>query len=364
MTAASAGVGVLLLSSLGFALAHPGDPAAALRLAWCAAPLAAAAYFAVTVARTDPGTRPRGGFDAFGLGPARLTLLAVVSTALTGALGSVVALLLFVRLRGNPGALPAAGVATGAAAALPAGAVLVLLALAPLVTAVATGLALRPRRTGPHPGPAAAPPGGLPWGCALVTAGLAVGAFSASAGEGAAVRQAGTGTGTAVVAVAPDRAWVLVGWTLTALGLACAGPSLTRFCGRLLQAVRPGAVRLLAGRVLMAESHRIGRPLGVLSAVAAATVTAWALNGTGPRLFGPLTGLGAGLVLACTTAALVISAVEARQDRAELIGQLRGLGAPAAPLRLAALLRVGALLLVFVPVVGAVGMLATLPAGR
>ncbi|EDY51584.1 hypothetical protein SSCG_04375 [Streptomyces clavuligerus] len=54
VTAASAGVGVLLLSSLGFALAHPGDPAAALRMAWCSAPLASALYFEFTEVRTDP----------------------------------------------------------------------------------------------------------------------------------------------------------------------------------------------------------------------------------------------------------------------------------------------------------------------
>ncbi|MER6915400.1 hypothetical protein ABT354_27320 [Streptomyces sp. NPDC000594] len=358
VTVASAGVGLLLLSSLGHALAHPGDPAPALlRLAWCAIPLAAVAQLAVAVARTDPATRPRDGLDAFGLGPARLALLAATSIAPAALLGSGLALLVFLQLRGDL-VLPSAGGtiarALGAGAPLPLGGVLLLLTLAPLVTTGATALALRSRRCGPsaerEPEP---PPGGLPWGCALVTAGLAIGTFAAMDERGTAVRLPG--------AFGSDRAGVLVGWALTALGLACAGPALTRFCGRLLQSVRPGAVRLLAGRILMAEARRVGRPLGVVAAVASAAITAWALYGTGPRPFGPLTGLGAGLVIACTTATLLTSAIEARQDRVALVGQLRGLGAPAAPLRLAALLRVGTLLLVFTPVIWAVGMLAAMP---
>ncbi|GLF99021.1 hypothetical protein [Streptomyces yaizuensis] len=341
VTTACTGVGLLLLSSLGYALAHPGEPAAALlRLAWCALPLAAAAQLAVAVARTDPATRPRDGLTAFGLGPARLALLAAVSTALAAALGSALALPLFLRLRGER-ALPLLGGAAGADIPLPAGAVLLLLCLPPLVTTLVTAFALRPRGTEPGPVPGS-PPGGLPWGCALVTAGLAASTLTSLTGQDAP----------------GDRAGILVGWALTALGLACAGPSLTRFCGQLLQSARPGAVRLLAGRVLMAEARRIGRPLGVVSAVAAAGVTTWSLYGSRPLPFGPLTGLGAGLVVVCTTATLLTAAVEARQDRAALTGRLRGLGAPAAPLRLAALLRVAAVLLVFVPVVWAVGTLA------
>ncbi len=60
VAAASAGTGFLLLNALGHALSHPQAPGeSALRLAWCAAPLAATAHLAVAVARTDPGTRPR-----------------------------------------------------------------------------------------------------------------------------------------------------------------------------------------------------------------------------------------------------------------------------------------------------------------
>ncbi len=65
---ASAGTAFLLLSTLGYAMSHPPG-GAALRLAWCAAPLAATVYLAAAVARADPGTRPRPGLSAIGLGP-------------------------------------------------------------------------------------------------------------------------------------------------------------------------------------------------------------------------------------------------------------------------------------------------------
>lgn len=71
VAAASAGTGFLLLCTLGYAMSHPDASAAgALRLAWCVVPLAATVYFAIAVARTDPGTRPRPGLSAVGLGRA------------------------------------------------------------------------------------------------------------------------------------------------------------------------------------------------------------------------------------------------------------------------------------------------------
>ncbi|MYV68308.1 hypothetical protein GT043_20705, partial [Streptomyces sp. SID2131] len=70
VAAASAGVGFLLLCTLGHALGHPEQSSAsALRLLWCVLPLAATVQFAVAVARTDPSTRPRPGLSAIGLGP-------------------------------------------------------------------------------------------------------------------------------------------------------------------------------------------------------------------------------------------------------------------------------------------------------
>ncbi|AXE80502.1 hypothetical protein C5746_30040 [Streptomyces atratus] len=366
VAAASAGVGFLLLCALGYASGHPAHSAAAvLRLLWCFVPLAATVQFAVAVARTDPSTRPRSGLSAVGLGPVRLTVLAAVSTAVSCTLGSMVALLLFLHLRGNLSGLPFDGAAAGlldADAPLPLAAVLVLLALAPVAAATACGLALRARPVSatvpddvPEDRPPASvtPPTGLPWGVALIAAGLAVEAYL-SRDEGRSLLPL------------PGRfdatpAGVLAGWTLTAIGLAMAGPGLAYLCGRLLQAVRPGAVRLLAGRALMGEARRIGGPLGVVCAVLSAVIAAYALYGTGPRPFGPLTALGAVLVLGCTSATLLTSALEAKQNRTRTARALLRLGAPASVLWAATTLRAAALLVVFAPLTWLVAELAALP---
>ncbi|MGV9313106.1 hypothetical protein ACWDR0_13045 [Streptomyces sp. NPDC003691] len=363
VAAASAGVGFLLLSTLAYALAHPGDPAAVPRLAWCLVPLAAAVHFAVAVARTDPGTRPRTGLSAVGLGPARLAALAASSTALAATLGSTVALLLVLHLRGDLTGLPfdgAGGELLAAGRPLPLGAALTLLAGLPVTATFAAALALRARSATPVPDPAeppapGTPPGGLPWGCALVAAGLAVGTYAARTASGGELPLPGDSGG--------DPAGVLTGWALTATGLAVAGPALTHAAGRLLQTVRPGAVRLLAGRVLMSEARRIGRPLGVVCAVAAAAVAAATLAGGASRPFGPLTGLGAALVIGCTTATLLVAAAEARTLRTPVRTELRDLGAPAGALRSAAALRALALLAVFAPLTWTVATLAAVPLG-
>ncbi|MGW0012280.1 hypothetical protein ACWDVX_21350, partial [Streptomyces tendae] len=155
---ASAGTGFLLLCALGHALSHPDAPgASALRLAWCAAPLAAAVYLAVAVARTDPGTRPRSGLSAIGLGPGRLMAVSATTTALSAALGSVAGLLAFLYLRGSlTGRPPSDRVAADALAVgqtLPAPAVLTLLVLVPALASAAVAHTLRrrprpPRRAG------------------------------------------------------------------------------------------------------------------------------------------------------------------------------------------------------------------------
>lgn len=371
VAAASAGVGFLLLCTLGYASGHPAHSAGSvLRLLWCFVPLAATVQFAVAVARTDPSTRPRPGLSAVGLGPVRLSVLAAVSTAVSCTLGSMVALLFFLHLRGDLSGLPFDGAAAGllgADASLPLAAVVVLLTLVPAAAATASALALRtspvraagvrdgardllPEEQVPAP---AAPPAGLPWGVALTAAGLAVEAYASRGSSGSPFPLPGKLDST--------PAWVLVGWTLTAIGLATAGPGLTHLAGRLLQAVRPGAVRLLAGRVLMDEARRIGRPLGVVCAVLSAVIAAFALYGTGPRPFGPLTALGAVLVIGCTTATLLTSALEARQARAETAQALLRLGALASALRAATALRSAALLLVFAPLTWAIAELAALP---
>ncbi|MEU4067155.1 hypothetical protein AB0F25_32980 [Streptomyces wedmorensis] len=359
VAAAAAGVGFLLLCTLGYAVGHPAHSSASvLRLLWCALPLAATVQFAVAVARTDPSTRPRPGLSAVGLGPARLTAIAAASTAVACTLGSLVALLFYLHLRGDLTGLPFDGAAAELLAAdqpLPLAAALTLLAVLPVVAATAAGLALRPRPAAEAPEGAEKPvPSGLPWGVALVAVGLAVETY-AGRGGGDGVPLPGRFDGSPL--------GVLVGWVLTAVGLAMAGPGLVHGCGRLLQAVRPGATRLLAGRVLMDESRRIGRPLGVVSAVISGTLAAATLYDAdrGPTAFGPLTGLGAALVLACTTATLLTAALESKQCRTHTTEALLRLGAPPTVLRTAALMRAGALLAVFLPLTWAVARLAALP---
>lgn len=360
VAAASAGVGFLLLCTLGYAVGHPAQSSTSvLRLLWCALPLAATVQFAVAVARTDPSTRPRPGLSAIGLGPVRLTAVAAASTAVACTLGSMVALLFYLHLRGDITGLPFDGAAAELLAAdqpVPLAAALTLLAILPVVAATAAGLALRPRTAPAEPEDVEKPvPSGLPWGVALVAVGLAVETYAGRSGSGDGLPLPGHFDGS--------PAGVLAGWVLTACGLALAGPGLTYGCGRLLQTIRPGATRLLAGRVLMDESRRIGRPLGVVCAVLSGTLAAAALysSGTGPAAFGPLTGLGAALVMACTTATLLTAALESKQCRTHTTEALLRLGAPPTVLRTAALMRTGALVAVFLPLTWIVAELAALP---
>ncbi|MDK1344215.1 hypothetical protein QNO09_13055 [Streptomyces sp. 378] len=518
VAAASAGTGFLLLCALGYALGHPGAPGSALlRLAWCTAPLAATVYFALAVARTDPGTEPRPGLAAIGLGPVRMMAVSATTTALSCTLGSMVALLVFLHLRGDLKGMPFDGAAAEWLAAdqpLPLPAALTLLALVPVGASVAVALALRPReaapaRSGParmygrfgayrrtsnretfgaygrfgrqlarpetggtagsapksgppaartsgsvaaavagsggsvsavadpprppaaHPGAgeaavevtapgtphpaapeptgaksaaaesaqglsprAAAPdaagaispagalarhtgptagapdaldgpapeaalpdstaaPSGLPWGITVLAAGLAVETYTS--------RTAPTPPDLSFSGASPG---VMAGWALAAVGLALAGPGLTHLCGRLLQSARPGALRLLAGRILMAESVRIGRPLGVVCAVASATWAMALLHAPHGLSLGPLTTLGVLLVAGCTVATLLTAAVEARQARAGTTAALLRLGAPATMLRSAAALRTGALFALFGPLSLTVAELAALPLAR
>ncbi|MGW1619220.1 hypothetical protein ACWCQR_08870, partial [Streptomyces sp. NPDC002172] len=155
VAAAAAGTGFLLLSALGYALTHPTHSTAALlRLSWCAIPLASTVYLAVAVARTDPGAKPRSGLSAFGLGPARLMALAALNTALACALGSLLALLVFLHLRGDLTGMPFDGAAKDFLAAdrsLPVPAALTLLTVLPVLASATVALTLRPRDL-PHPG--------------------------------------------------------------------------------------------------------------------------------------------------------------------------------------------------------------------
>ncbi|WP_327154562.1 hypothetical protein OHU45_10155 [Streptomyces tubercidicus] len=364
VTAAAAGTGFLLLSTVGHAAGHPSAADESLvRLLWCAAPLAATAQFAVSTARTDPAARLQRGMTAAGLGPLRLTLLATVSTALTCFLGVLLALLAFLRLRGDLGGPSSLGIDSdllGAGHPVPLVGALLLLAIVPLTAAAATAVALRPRDEAGSPEagsrPRTAPPSGLPWGIALAAAGLAIEAYTS--------RGAHTPGGLLPL---PGRLvgsppGVLAGWALSAFGLVLAGPGLVHLCGRLLCAGRPGALRLLSGRVLQEESHRLGRPLGVLCAVASAAYAAvkvYEASASSP--FGPLTGIGAAVVLACVTASALTAAVESRSARAHTTAALRRLGASASVLHRSAALRFLALALVLAPLTWTVAEMATLP---
>ncbi|MFF0159615.1 hypothetical protein ACFYRY_19065 [Streptomyces sp. NPDC005263] len=453
---ASAGTGFLLLCTLGYAIGHPDDPAGSLlRLAWCATPLATTVYLALAVARTDPAARPRTGLSAIGLGPVRLMAVSATTTALSSMLGSMLALLVFLHLRGDLTGMPfdrAAADFLAAGEPLPLPAALTLLALVPVSASLAVGLVSRPRerrrqaaalagvrsfgRLGTYGAPAAratagaapdprhggttspgrtkgpttavatAPdtgtpdmssavtsdpdtdtadtatpdtdtpdlipggslpsspqdaPRGLPWGIAILAAGLAVEAYANRAAPASAPTSSLTMPGGLSTA---GPAGVLVGWVLTALGLALAGPGLTHLCGRLLQTARPGALRLLAGRVLMAEATRIGRPLGVVCAVMSGTYAMTALYDTADPSVGPLTVLGLLLVTGCTVATLATAAVEAKQARADTTAALLRLGAPSTTLRSAAALRAAALLALFGPLTLVVAELAALPLAR
>ena len=442
VAAASAGTGFLLLSCLGYALGHPETPGAGvLRLAWCVVPVAATVHLALAVARTDPGTRPRPGLSAVGLGPARLMAISALTTALSCTLGSLLALLIFLQLRGDLTSAPFDGASGGFLAEhqpLPLPATLTLLALVPAIASATVAHALCPRdprppagrpvrafgRSGTHgnaprretlgvywrfaargsgargdgsgaaggeddgaqparraegtddgPAPQGAATGSeppdagwtgalpagrpnravarLPWGVATLAAGLAVQAY------------AGRSTAVPLLTDLPvDAVAVLTGWIVIAVGLVLVSPGLTDLCGRLLQSGGPGVLRLLAGRVLMAEATRIGRPLGVVCAVASAGYAMTVLYDGGAPEFGPLTTLGSLLVTGCTVATLLTAAVEARQSRADTTAALVRLGAPASVLRGAAALRAAALLALFGPFTLVIADLAALPRAR
>ncbi|MCX2967537.1 MULTISPECIES: hypothetical protein [Streptomyces] len=228
-----------------------------------------------------------------------------------------------------------------------AAAALTLLLVAPAVTAVACALAPRraaDRRAAPAPPDAPEPtgppvPAGLSNGAALVGLGLALETYAAGA-AGAPVPLPGAG--------ADPGAGVFAGWPLTALGLVLAGPGLTRLAGRALTAFRPGAVRLLAGRVLQEKAAHLAPPLGVLCATVCGLIAALTLYGP-DRPFGPLTVLGGGIVLACAVTGVLTAVAGARSALA--------------PTR-QALAQPGAAVAVLAPVTWGVAVLAALPLAR
>lgn len=360
VAAASAGTGFLLLAALGYAMGHPGNPSAAgARLAWCVVPFAAALQLSVAVSRSEPSGRLHSGLAAAGLGRGGVPLLAAATTALSCALGSVVALLVFLQVRD--------GTALGSDRPLPVAGAMTLLAAVPLLAAAASAASLWPRGAAPaapasadadDPGALSAvtAPAGLPWGAALTAIGLAieVTADNLSRSTATDLLPLPGGLGSA----APT---VLAGWALTAAGMVLAGPGLVHACGRLLALHRPGALRLLAGRTLQEESPRIGRPIGVLCAVTAGALAALDLYGTGDRELGPLTGLAAALITVCALGTVLTAALEARRTREHSTAALVQLGVPATLLRAAAGLRCAVVLVVVVPLTVLIAQLASSP---
>ncbi|MCT2594203.1 hypothetical protein LHJ74_30575 [Streptomyces sp. N2-109] len=392
----AAGVGFLLLSTLGYAASHPRHSGDALvRLLWCLAPLAATVQLAASSTRTDTGKRSLSALDAAGVGPGRLPMLAAFTTAVPCVLGSAAALLAFLHLRGGPDSVPFDGAAADVLSAhrpLPVGAVLLLLCIAPFAAASASAFTLRPRPArrvrGARRGDASAgsagdrepavpaplrfacddrqvpTPSGLPWGAALTAIGITVATLSRGSSEDSQRSELLPLPGT----LEGSPPGVLGGWLLTALGLVLAGPGLTHLCGQLISAGRPGALRLLSGRALQEEAGSVGRPLGVLCAIGSGTLAAVEAYGAAPddgtRVFGPLTAIGAALILCCATASALTAVAEARAARAPATTILLRLGAPRSLLRRAAALRGAVLVTVLVALTCLVGEVAALPLSR
>jgi hypothetical protein len=353
---ASAGTGFLMLAALGYGLGHPERSAGGtVRLAWCVVPFVLTVYLAVTVARTEPASGwLHAGLRAAGLGPTRLPALAAVSTALNCALGSTVALLIFLYLRGDIAGSPFDGAVAellGGREPLPVGGTLVLLAALPAAGAAAAAFGVPTTEGGDQDMTSAATaPGGLSWGVALTGIGLAV------AVAGASGRRLALPGGLAQLAPG-----VLAGWLVAAAGMVVAGPGVVHACGRLLAAYRPGALRLLAGRALQEEAARIGHPLGALCAVACAGYAGAELYGRRPM--GPLTGLALGVVLVCAVATVLNAVLEARWARRRTTDTLRRLGTPARLLRGAVALRAAVLIGAVAPATCLIAALAVLPLG-
>lgn len=349
VAAASAGTGLLLLSALGWALDHPqhGASDALARLGWCAVPVAVTVQLAVMVARAQPGGWPRSGLAAVGLGRTGLVLLSAATAAAVCAAGSAVALLVFLQLRGDVTGVPFDGVGPELLAAgrpLPLAGAITLLALVPVASAAVRTAALRPERA-----PSAEAPGGLPWGVALTAVGLAV-EVTAPGGHDVPL-PSGLGT-IPPVAVG--------GWIVTTVGMMLAAPGLMHVCGRALAAFRPGALRLLSGRALQQEARRLGRPLGLLCATAAAGLAAYGPLRDSDHPVGPVSQFATVLVAACVVATTALAVAESQRTRTPATGTLREMGASRVMVRSAAALRVGVLVAVLLPATMAVAALSRL----
>ena len=347
---ASCGTGLLLLASLGWALAHPGGSTAdaVVRLGWCVLPVAVTVQLAVAVGGAQPAAWPRSGLAAAGLGRTGVVLLSATSAAAVCGAGSAAALLLFLELRGDitgRGLLrrgprsarlrtPAAAGRGGDAAGPGAGG----------------GRSGERRPAADLPGAVRRHAGGLPWGVALVAVGLAI---EVSARHGDTVPLP-SGLGAIPTASAG-------GWIVTTAGLTLAGPGLVHLSGRLVAAVRPGAVRLLAGRGLQQEARRLGHPLGLLAATSAAAFCGYGLRRDAGHPLGPVTTFAATLVAVCVLASTATAAAGSRRDRAPVGAALGELAASPTLLRTAATVRGAALVAAFLPPAVLIAAVSPLP---
>ena len=362
---AAAGTGFLLLSTVGHAAGHPSAADESLvRLLWCTAPLAATAQFAVSTARTDPAARLQRGMTAAGLGPLRLTLLATVSTTLTCLLGVFLALLVFLRLRGDLGGPFAAGFDAdllGAGHPVPLVGALMLLAIVPLTAAAATAVALRPR----HEAGAAETGRGPPQDRPALRSPVGYRPGSGRPGDrGVHQPRHRRPRRTAAAPRPADRQPARCAGRLGAVGLrpragrtrsgASLRPApLRRPARRAAPAVRAGAPggvappRPPAGGPVRGRLRRVRRHEGVRGLARPSVRSAHRL--------------GAAVVLACVTASALTAAVESRSARAHTTAALRRLGASASVLHRAAALRALALVIVLAPLTWTVAEMATLP---
>lgn len=374
LVAVSAGATFLLLGALGYALGGPVNAgSASLRLLWCLVPVAATVQLSIALARIEPYRGLTAGLVATGYSTSAVARIAAASVGLTCAVGSVIGLTVFLHLRGDlaTSPLPPEGAeALGAGVALPIAGTLTLMALVPLLGAAATVLAMRrgqdhpPRhRSEGTPAPelpvtSGGIPVGLPWGSALICAGLVLELYAQR------WQPSRPGDRVALPGGLPDlSSMMLLGWSLTAAGFVLAGPGLVHLCGQLLASARPGALRLLAGRGLQAEAARLGRPLGILCTVASAMVASVRMEGSISARpdFGPLTIMGGVLVAVCASASVLAAAEESRGARRPVTEALTRLGASTELLHRAALLRAGALLALLLPVTWLVAELAAMP---
>ncbi|MBB5936023.1 hypothetical protein FHS42_003092 [Streptomyces zagrosensis] len=348
VAAAAAGAGFLLLCALGYALAHPYEKSACLaRLLWCVAPLAATVQLAVAVNRTESVFCPAPGLSAAGCGSFGRAVLAAASTALVCGVGSALALLAFLFLRGSVLGSPLNAPTLDALAVghrLPVGAVLTLLAVVPTSAAMAIALSqrtptaagrchTRPLQGEPQP-PSEDAPGPVP--IAPIALYASQGSSPIPAGTApphSAIRATTAGSGAAVSSPPPTTAplaepTVVPRSPSTYVAPRAMPPVATTETSRLVW----GTALLLAGLALTAYASRDAADIhdlipvpGHLTGAAAAVSAAWLLAALGLVLVGPALIRGCGSLLAMgRPGAVRLLAGRALQEEAGRLGRPLG----------------------------------------